>query len=64
MFVLSIAGHDTKPDDDIKGREVAVYWYKTMSQYYFLKDPAVLHAYQGKLRPTRVKAHADQFPFI
>ncbi len=33
---------------DIEGRDVAAFWYKTMRNYYFLKDPAVLHVYACK----------------
>ena len=35
----------TKRLPDTSGKDVAVYWYKTMRNYYFLKDPSVLHAY-------------------
>ena len=33
---------------DIRGGEVAAFWYKTMRSYCFLKDPKVLHVYACK----------------
>jgi len=30
---------------DVRGKEVAAFWYRTLKDYYFLKDPDVLHAH-------------------
>ena len=41
-------GSLAKACPDIRGRDVAVYWYKTMRNYYFYKDKEILHAHAGK----------------
>jgi len=39
---------------DIRGKEVAAFWYKTVRNYYFLKDPKVLHAHACKFTENKI----------
>ncbi len=43
----------SKERPEITGSDVAYYWYKTMRNYYFFKNPTVLHAHAGTMEDWR-----------